>query len=723
MMYALQDYLENGFLAEKELYHSIEDLIIKAMPFYQTIDSTWGWPYDIKTPPTHFSASTTSMIAYSLSVVLGGGLDICLEEKSDAFTRKEKMTSKYKKILNESVVTIKDNIEKLHQFTSDTYGNNDPFTLTWVSALSKNGHIDSQLFKDLVIKRVKSVFKQIYTDKEKIKYSDETDNGGRIESSHIFPLLKIVQLYRMFQEDIAIDKEYVRAACETLLYNIHYHLSLESIENSNFDGAELVFALEGYLLLNGDNIDKSFINRVFSVMKKRQDFSIYWRPLKPFVLTQRGLALLPLSIEIAMSLLRICRIVGDHGNTLFSENFEIFQKYTEWVKTRIIKISPKEISKGRSIKEPIYGWCSEHIYQPSNIHPWETSQVILYLLNFNDLLQKHIANKLLKLSYLYVRPFEKNILEWENWLATEPVQSLQNYRVINSEYICSNKNHSMLFYGPPGTGKTTLAKKIALAKGWPLITITPSDFISNGIDQVETKTKNIFAVLNEQKNKVVFFDEIDRLILDRDSDEYSKQNDIFQFMTPSMLVKLQELRDRENVIFIISTNYEDNIDKAIKRIGRIDERFLILPPELNRRKEIILDLIKEMEFKLSEQVQEKIAQLTPLYSYGELEKLMGNIKISNHNEIEYIERLIVAPSISILSYKKRFEKERPQYPLKELFYLVFLKIQTGASFSNNEKSFLTDIWRIYKDDIREEFEDSTLEYIKNYIDSLSNPPT
>ncbi len=39
---------------------------------------------------------------------------------------------------------------------------------------------------------------------------------------------------------------------------------------------------------------------------------------------------------------------------------------------------------------------------------------------------------------------------------------------------------------------------------------------------------------------VILFDEIDRLILDRDSKAYSEQSDVFQFMTPSMLIKIQE---------------------------------------------------------------------------------------------------------------------------------------------------------------------------------------
>lgn len=158
---------------------------------------------------------------------------------------------------------------------------------------------------------------------------------------------------------------------------------MSKIENSNFDSAELAFSLEGLLLLD-DNInsfDEALVNRVFQVLKERQNISIYWRPLTPFITNSQGFALLPLSVEIAMSLLRTCRLLGDKGEELFTENFPIFDNYTKWVMTRMSVVSSE-----------YYGWCSEHISKSNLIHIWETSQVLIYLANYNDMLQKHIAS-------------------------------------------------------------------------------------------------------------------------------------------------------------------------------------------------------------------------------------------------------------------------------------------------------------------------------------------
>ena len=79
-------------------------------------------------------------------------------------------------------------------------------------------------------------------------------------------------------------------------------------------------------------------------------------------------------------------------------------------------------------------------------------------------------------------------------------------RLLDASYSC-------LLYGPPGTGKTTLARSVAEGLGWPLLTITTSDFIVDGEAQVEARAKKLFEALNAQRNMVVFFDEIDRLVL------------------------------------------------------------------------------------------------------------------------------------------------------------------------------------------------------------------
>ncbi len=715
-MEELELYLLGNYVKEKDLQKQVKELIEKAIPFYNTFkENGYGWPYEIDKCNKNLSFSTTAMIAFSLSILMGTTIDLigCKDVKHDYKIIEDK--DKYEKYLTKSIdLIIKNYIDK-GKFESFTYGDNDPFTINWVySLISKYqgevGEFTKTELEKVCIKKVKEIFEDICNNKDKVRFSSKIDDNGEdiypIEKTHIFPLLKTVQLYVSL--NIKEVNDTYRYRLKNIMENkLHYHLSLANIKNSNFDAAELIFALEGLLLLddNRENFDKSVLNRVFDVIKERQNLSLYWRPLKPFVTNEQGLALLPISVEIAMSLIRICRLLGKEGEKLFSRYFDIFKNYTNWIKSRLVK------------KDNIYGWCSEHVDSPDKIHTWETSQVIIYLTNFNDMLQKHISYQLFKYANFSVKELESDNNAWNEFKKNEPLyyKPYDVYEEIYNKYLDNNdKYRSMLIYGPPGTGKSTIAEKISSTLGYPLVTITPSDFITSGTDNVENKTKNIFKVLEEQRDKVVLFDEIDRLILDRDCDYYMDQSDMFQFMTPSMLVKIKDLREKNNIIFIIATNYEERIDKAIKRIGRIDNSFLVLPPCKDTRKNIFYDIISKQEKKDIKDEQEKkaleaawkkikgkeiedvIINSTALYTYKEFEKLIYSLidELKTDTKFEINRNVIPKPSISILSYSKKIGIEKNekviQKPITEFLVLVYLKCEVYELDKNCYNSFDED---------------------------------
>jgi cytidylate kinase len=184
----------------------------------------------------------------------------------------------------------------------------------------------------------------------------------------------------------------------------------------------------------------------------------------------------------------------------------------------------------------------------------------------------------------------------------EPVTSLgsyfETYRKIEDDFLTgwlnrTPRNFSMLLYGPPGAGKTSVAENLADALGFRLVTITVSDFLAGGGGEVEARAKMIFEVLEEQANVVILFDEIDELILDRSSTRHEKQDTVFKFMTPGMLTKLNKLRRAQRSIFIIATNYAYRIDRAIRRTGRIDQNYLLLPSDAASRQRMLTGFLRE----------------------------------------------------------------------------------------------------------------------------------
>ena len=257
------------------------------------------------------------------------------------------------------------------------------------------------------------------------------------------------------------------------------------------------------------------------------------------------------------------------------------------------------------------------------------------------------------------------------------------------EAVPKKKSFSVLLYGPPGVSKTTLAKAIAKHTEWDLVLITPSDFISGGESAIEQRAKLIFDTLSKMSGVVIFFDEIDRLLLDRDSTSYGKQHDIFQFMTPSMLSKLAELRKIKNIGFIIATNYAERIDRAIKRKGRIDKTLLCVPFNHSARNEQLRLLIdKETHDKSiwAREDQRKLAAVAkriPCCVWEELKLMVDKAAAEKGKKtrIKLLKNLASSspenPAVTEESLLVRLREDYPQKPVDEYLAVLILQAEAG----------------------------------------------
>ena len=343
-------------------------------------------------------------------------------------------------------------------------------------------------------------------------------------------------------------------------------------------------------------------------------------------------------------------------NTFAGEAVPMFRRFWQWLRARQVQFV--------ALKTPCTGWHSEHINDPQVIHLWDTSQVVEFLLSFRAMLQTHIARETLVLSGVKIE--EAETATWSDRADTyEPVSTnteITSGRVfnhVNIDFIrpwklFGDRNYSMLLYGPPGTGKTTFAESVADVLDFRLITITVSDFLGAGGALVEARAKAIFEMLKAQTDCVILFDEIDAFLLDRDSKHYRKQDTLFQFLTPGMLTKINDLRAKKRAIFIIATNYENRIDPAIKRPGRIDRQYLLLPPDLNKR----ISILKDASASKSRGVLKRMAKASVYLSYKDINSAVrqGGTPSPNHQEIRG------KPSFQRLCHLFKKIKERNHIP-------------------------------------------------------------
>lgn len=175
---------------------------------------------------------------------------------------------------------------------------------------------------------------------------------------------------------------------------------------------------------------------------------------------------------------------------------------------------------------------------------------------------------------------------------------------------------SVLLFGPPGTSKSRLAKAMAEYLGWPLVIITPSEFLGKGVEHVHAEVDERFRDLMDLRQTVVFFDEMDALAQTRESDEQSDGRsagdlDITrQLLTTSMLPKLSSLWDQRRVIFLMATNHKQQLDPAITRPNRFD-MLLCVPPPPWKSKSSAESLRGILKIPDAGKVEQKLSQLAP----------------------------------------------------------------------------------------------------------------
>jgi len=140
----------------------------------------------------------------------------------------------------------------------------------------------------------------------------------------------------------------------------------------------------------------------------------------------------------------------------------------------------------------------------------------------------------------------------------------------------------ILLYGPSGTGKTLLAKTFSCQSDCTFYSINIAQILSKWVGESERSIQKLFDEASKEKRSVVFLDELDALMKNRNSvQEYDAR------VVNIFLECMDGFNSAKNVIILGATNYKECIDEALLRPGRFDKQIKLTYPDLEERKQIL----------------------------------------------------------------------------------------------------------------------------------------
>jgi len=235
--------------------------------------------------------------------------------------------------------------------------------------------------------------------------------------------------------------------------------------------------------------------------------------------------------------------------------------------------------------------------------------------------------------------------------------------------------NGMLLYGPPGCGKTFFAEKMAEEIGFNFYQIKPSDIQSKWVNASQENIKNLFEDARKNAPSIIFIDELDALVPNRDNSSVNHMN---TSAVNEFLAQMNNSGD-EGVFIIGATNRPNSIDPAILRAGRLDKHIYLPPPDYEAR---------ELMFKLYLEKRPTDIGL----DYAELSKATENYVSSD------IKFLCDEASRMALKNKSRITKQilfqtieanEPSISLSELQNYKAIKAKMeGKQLNSNERPII-----------------------------------
>jgi SpoVK/Ycf46/Vps4 family AAA+-type ATPase len=166
----------------------------------------------------------------------------------------------------------------------------------------------------------------------------------------------------------------------------------------------------------------------------------------------------------------------------------------------------------------------------------------------------------------------------------------------------------VLLFGPPGCSKTMMARAIATESRMNFVSVKGPEVFSKWVGDSEQAIRELFRVARQASPCVIFFDEIDALAANRNSEDGGVSGRVLT----QLLTEMDGVNSMTQVIVVAATNRPHVLDAALLRPGRLDRLIYVGLPDLEARRSIWSSILLKIPPEARNIGPETIDQLSAL---------------------------------------------------------------------------------------------------------------